>query len=64
MKEACFVTVAFVRWLEAARWSLVPSFSKELKRKYATFNARSEGLATSSALRASCHHPDLSALEG
>ncbi|GAA1755564.1 SOS response-associated peptidase [Agromyces humatus] len=42
-----------VRRLEAARWSLVPSFSKELKLKYPTFNARSEGLATSSAYRAS-----------
>ncbi|WP_344297336.1 SOS response-associated peptidase [Agromyces neolithicus] len=42
-----------VRRLEAARWSLVPSFSKELKLKYPTFNARSEGLATSSAFRAS-----------
>lgn len=42
-----------VRRLEAARWSLVPSFSKELKLKYPTFNARSEGVATSSAFRAS-----------
>jgi putative SOS response-associated peptidase YedK len=34
------------RRLEPARWSLVPSWSKELKLKYPTFNARSEGIAT------------------
>jgi putative SOS response-associated peptidase YedK len=34
-----------VRRLEPARWSLVPSWSKELKLKYPTFNARSEGIA-------------------
>jgi len=35
-----------VRRLEPARWSLVPSWSKTLKLKYPTFNARSEDLAT------------------
>ncbi|MBC7593500.1 MAG: SOS response-associated peptidase [Kineosporiaceae bacterium] len=33
------------RRLEPARWSLTPSWSKELKLKYPTFNARSEGIA-------------------
>lgn len=32
------------RRLEPARWSLVPSWSKEMKLKYPTFNARSEGI--------------------
>ena len=31
--------------LELAHWSLIPSWSKELKLKYPTFNARSEQLA-------------------
>jgi putative SOS response-associated peptidase YedK len=35
-----------VRRLEPARWSLVPSWSKDLKLKYPTFNARSENIAT------------------
>lgn len=30
---------------EAAHWSLIPPWSKELKLKYPTFNARSEGIA-------------------
>lgn len=34
-----------VRRLEAARWSLTPSYSKELRTKFATFNARSETVA-------------------
>ncbi len=42
-----------VRRLEAARWSLVPSFSKELKLPYPTFNARAEGAAKAAAFRAS-----------
>ena len=33
-----------VRRLEPARWSLVPSWSKELKLKYPTFNARTEDI--------------------
>src|SRR5690606_15512423 len=33
------------RWVEGARWSLVPSWSKTLKLKFPTFNARSEGIA-------------------
>jgi putative SOS response-associated peptidase YedK len=35
-----------LRRLEPARWSLVPSWSKTLKFKYPTFNARSEDLAS------------------
>ncbi|MBG6109072.1 putative SOS response-associated peptidase YedK [Frigoribacterium sp. CG_9.8] len=34
------------RRLEPARWSLVPSWSKTLKLKYPTFNARAEYLAS------------------
>jgi putative SOS response-associated peptidase YedK len=34
------------RRLEPARWSLVPSWSKTLKLKYPTFNARAEDLAS------------------
>ncbi|NYJ19322.1 SOS response-associated peptidase [Glaciibacter psychrotolerans] len=34
-----------VRRLEAARWSLVPSFAKELVSPYPTFNARAETAA-------------------
>jgi len=37
---------AAVRRLEPARWSLTPSWSKELKTKFPTFNARSEDIAT------------------
>jgi len=33
-----------VRRLELARWSLTPSWSKELKTKFPTFNARSENI--------------------
>ncbi|MBX3090241.1 MAG: SOS response-associated peptidase [Cryobacterium sp.] len=33
-----------VRRLEAARWSLVPSWSKELTLKFPTFNARTEDI--------------------
>jgi putative SOS response-associated peptidase YedK len=33
-----------VRRLEPARWSLTPPWSKELKTKFPTFNARSEGI--------------------
>lgn len=33
------------RRLEPARWGLVPGWSKELKTKFPTFNARAEGLA-------------------
>lgn len=42
-----------VRRLELARWSLVPSWSKELKTKFPTFNARSEDVATKSSFKAS-----------
>lgn len=34
-----------VRRLESARWSLVPSFAKELASPYPTFNARAESAA-------------------
>ena len=37
--------VEATRRLEPARWSLVPSWSKQLKLKYPTFNARSEDIA-------------------
>lgn len=40
-----------VRRLEPARWSLVPSWSKTLKLKYPTFNARSEDLASKASWR-------------
>jgi putative SOS response-associated peptidase YedK len=42
-----------VRRLEAARWSLVPSFSKQLKTSYPMFNARSEEVATKASFRSS-----------
>jgi putative SOS response-associated peptidase YedK len=35
-----------VRRLEPARWSLTPPWSKELKTKFPTFNARSEHITT------------------
>lgn len=41
------------RRLETARWSLVPSWSKELKSKYPTFNARSEDVASKASFKAS-----------
>lgn len=46
-------TGSVVRRLELARWSLVPSFSKELKLKYPTFNARSEDVASKASFKAS-----------
>jgi putative SOS response-associated peptidase YedK len=42
-----------VRRLETARWSLVPGWSKELKLKFPTFNARSETAASKSTFSAS-----------
>lgn len=42
-----------VRRLEAARWSLVPSFAKELKSPYPTFNARAEDAASKATFKAS-----------
>lgn len=42
-----------VRRLEAGRWSLTPSYSKELKTKFATFNARSETAAEKATFRGS-----------
>jgi putative SOS response-associated peptidase YedK len=46
-------TGELVRRIELARWSLVPSWSKELKLKYPTFNARYEDVATKSAFKSS-----------
>jgi putative SOS response-associated peptidase YedK len=42
-----------VRRLELARWSLVPSWSKELKTKVPTFNARAETAAEKPMFKAS-----------
>lgn len=42
-----------VRRLESARWSLVPSFAKELTLPYPTFNARAEGITEKASFRAS-----------
>ena len=42
-----------VRRLELARWSLVPSFSKQLKLSYPTFNARSEDAASKASYKSS-----------
>lgn len=42
-----------MRRLEAGRWSLTPSYSKELKTKFATFNARSETAAEKATFRGS-----------
>ena len=36
---------------ELAHWSLVPPWSKELKLKYPTFNARSEGLSEKASFK-------------
>ena len=41
------------RRLELARWSLVPSFAKELKLSYPTFNARSEDVAAKATFKSS-----------
>lgn len=46
-------TGTVVRRLELARWSLVPSFAKELKLSYPTFNARSEDVAAKASFKAS-----------
>ena len=40
------------RRAELARWSLVPSWSKELKLKFPTFNARSEGITEKATWKA------------
>lgn len=42
---------AYGRRLEPARWGLIPSWSRELKLKFPTFNARSEGLAEKNTWR-------------
>ena len=41
-----------VRRLELARWSLTPNWSKTLKMKISTFNARSEGITEKASFRA------------
>jgi putative SOS response-associated peptidase YedK len=40
------------RRLEVARWSLTPGWSKSLKMKVPTFNARSEGITQKASFRA------------
>ena len=40
------------RTLTLMRWGLVPSFAKDIKISYSTFNARAEGIATRPAFRA------------
>lgn len=42
-----------VKLAEAARWSLVPVWSKELKLKYPTFNARAESVLEKPSFKAS-----------
>ncbi|KFF58418.1 hypothetical protein JF66_18750 [Cryobacterium sp. MLB-32] len=44
-------TADTVRRVEPARWSLTPSWSKELKTKFPTFNARSEGITEKATWR-------------
>ncbi|TBN57982.1 SOS response-associated peptidase [Glaciihabitans arcticus] len=44
---------ATTRSIEPGRWSLVPSWSKELKLKFPTFNARSEGIAEKASFKSS-----------
>ena len=41
------------RSIELGRWSIVPSWSKELKTKFPTFNARSETVAEKSSFKSS-----------
>jgi len=41
------------RSIELGRWSIVPSWSKELKTKFPTFNARSETVAEKASFKAS-----------
>ena len=41
------------RSVDLGRWSLVPSWSKELKLKYPTFNARSESVAEKASFKGS-----------
>ncbi|MWC00038.1 SOS response-associated peptidase [Agromyces seonyuensis] len=41
-----------IRRLEPARWGLIPSWSKEPKTKFPTFNARSEDLASKASWKA------------
>lgn len=42
-----------LRRLEQARWGLVPSWSKELKTKFPSFNARSETAAAKASFKTS-----------
>jgi len=41
------------RSIELGRWSIVPSWSKELKTKFPTFNARSETVAEKASFKSS-----------
>lgn len=45
-----------VRHAHGAHWSLVPPWAKELKSRYPTFNARSEGLAEKRTWKAPLKH--------
>jgi putative SOS response-associated peptidase YedK len=49
--ESAKGTAEPVRRVEPARWSLVPPWSKEIKTKFPTFNARSEGITEKSTWR-------------
>jgi len=45
------VSAAGSRILTLMRWGLIPSWAKELKIGYSTFNARAESLTTRAAFR-------------
>lgn len=42
--------------LEAAHWSLVPPWAKQLKSKFSTFNVRSEGAASKPSFKRAVQH--------
>jgi putative SOS response-associated peptidase YedK len=44
-----------VRRLDAARWGLIPSWARDIKIGFTTFNARSEGLAEQATFRDAFH---------
>ncbi|WGD38290.1 SOS response-associated peptidase [Lysinibacter sp. HNR] len=45
------ISTSTTRRLEAARWSLIPSFAADKKLPYPTFNARSETITTKRSFR-------------
>jgi putative SOS response-associated peptidase YedK len=51
--ESALGTDAVQRRLEAARWSLIPTWVKDGKPKFSTFNARSEDAATKASWKTS-----------